>query len=317
MNPRRLSILFGSLILSLGLVACTEDASSVSTDNNNWNVGEGDATADASADTDADVDGEPERDSGADTLPTDTGIDVEADAGEQTPFTVEGLSSAPWYAVVPLTTDPAVTGSVYVLQFNTDMGVSIGFRDEVTGSWSIFGEDRVRLAQLENDGQPNQPEQLLLDADLDDDGNIEALELVIPRGNGLEPLILRFEQPATPQVPLEAIEGNWQSEQTYSDENGNEYRLALRALGGSLGYGAYNGAYIEFVSGEANTITFDTGETYWFLAPPATGDPRPALAGEIRVDDAGMQMLYAPRETAQGSGEFEAIRMQRVDGFTL
>lgn len=110
--------------------------------------------------------------------------------------TAEGLSSAPWYAVVPLTGDPAVTGTVYKLEFDTDMGVSIGFRQEVTGSWSIFGEERVRLAQLDDDGQPNQPEQLLLDVDLEED-HVEALELVVPRGNGLDPLILRFEQGAS------------------------------------------------------------------------------------------------------------------------
>ncbi|QDG51474.1 hypothetical protein FIV42_12175 [Persicimonas caeni] len=303
MSYRRRSILIGSLLLASSLVACTEDAPGGS-DNNDWDVGGGDVLGGSDADGSADA------------VSDDAGIDAAEDAGAQTPFSAEGLASAPWYAMVPLTTDPAVTGTVYKLTFDTEMNVAIGFREEVTGSWSIFGDDRVRLSQLENEGQPNRPEQLLLDADLDGDGNIDALELVVPQENG-EPFVLRFEQPGTPAVSVEEIAGNWQSDETYTDENGNDFRFALRALGGTLGYGIYNGAYVEFISGEAITITYDTGETYWFSAPPASGDPQPPLGGQIVVDDAGEMVLYAPRETAPNSDEFEAMRMRSVDGFSL
>jgi hypothetical protein len=246
---------------------------------------------------------------GTDTSGEDTGTDP------TTPFTAEGLSSGSWYGITLLSAEPATTGSMLPIEFHEDMTVTMGFRGETTGEFAFFGDERVRLFNLMNGDEPNQPEQFLLDADVEDD-QVEGLEIVIPDSEGGEPYVLRFEQQSTPDIASENIAGNWQSDETYTGENGGSFRLAIRILAGTFGYGGYNGAYIEFISGDLEMITYDTGETFWFNVPPAGGNPVPSLAGEVRVGPQGDYLLWAPREVTPQSGEFESVEMFQVDSFT-
>ncbi len=304
------------MMVVASLSACTSE--NPGSGSNDWNVGGGadsGSTSDADAGTIADGGSDDAGSSDTSVLPDASTSDTGSSAA--TPFTAEGLSSAPWYGVSALTVDPVVTGVVLPLEFHTDMSVTVGFDGAVTGQWEKMGSNRVRLTQLTKaDGSPNQPTEFILDADLDGD-NIKGLELVIPQGPDGSPYVLRFEQVATPEVSVDDISGSWQSQDTYDDGHGNSYRLALRVLGGYLGYGFFNGAYVEYVGGDASTITYDDGKTFWFYDP---GSPdKPALAGEVTRDAAGNVVLYAPRQTNpnQTPAHFEAVQMDHVDSFGL
>lgn len=303
--------------------------------NNDWGVGEDVAFADADAGPDdgddadhgnngddGDADREDADPADADLVDADpSDADPQPDSGdpdEEVPFTVEGMSSAPWYGVSRFTVDPAITGAVYKINFREDMTVAIGFYEEVTGKWEIFGEDRVRLYDLERDGQPNQPPSFAFDVDTQDD-NARGLELYLPDGPGGSAYVLRLERLATPDLSISEVQGRWQSEQSFTDQNDNSYRMALRMQPGYLGYGIYNGAYIEYSDGAARIITYDTGETFWFIEPPNAGDPKHALAGEIMADDNGEWQVYVPRNTNPGEepAEFDALLMEHVEAFGL
>lgn len=311
MMRRRRNVWMVCLVaLALSLSACTEDNGTGSS-NNGWDVGQGnDGGGPDAGDTTSGPDTSPDG-----SVPDAIGDATVVDAGQTTPFTPEGLASKPWYGVTPLTSDPAVTGSMFKVDFHADMTVTVGFRGEVSGKWEIFGDDRLRLFELEQaDGQPNEPTQLVLDADLSGD-NLDGLELLIPRQNQ-PPYLLRFEQLGDADVTVDDLDGKWQSDDTFPGENGDMYWLVVRVMGDYAGYGFYNGgAYVEFAGGDAHTITYDSGETFWFYEPPTTGDPKPALCGELVVDAAGEMTLYAPRQSNPGQTpeEFEAVAMHPVD----
>jgi hypothetical protein len=314
------------MALALGGIACGSDDESVQNENN-WKFGDDVAGEDPSSDAageDAgreDSGGEDagrEDAGGADAIGEDTaGQDATAhtDTDSETPLTAAGLSSKPWYAISVLSAEPATTGSTFVVEFHDDMTVSIGFHEEVTGSWALFGEGRVRLFDLMKGNEPNQPQQLLLDVDLEAD-QVKGLEIAIPDADGGLPRIMRFEQLATADISVEDIAGNWQSEETFTGENGGTFRLAVRFLGGTFGYGVYNGAYVEFIPGQAQVITYDTGETFWFGVPPDTTPPKPSLAGEVRSDGDGGYTIWAPREVTPQSGDFESVELNHVAAFT-
>jgi hypothetical protein len=337
MNWQRAMWLMCSVALVFSLGGCTEDSSGAGA-NNDWDVGDPGADADDDATPEPDTeqpdteqpDAEP-RDIGLETGPPpnpDVGLDVgpdvgpggdtDIDPGDGTPFTAEGMASRPFYGVFRLTEDPAITGSAYKIDFHEDMTVAIGFYGEVTGKWEFFGSDRVRVYELEHDGQPNQPPAFPIDANLDGE-NIEALEMYIPEGPSGSPYLMRLEQLADTHGIADELVGDWQSEASYVDENDNPYHLAMRLRGGQLGYGIYNGAYVEFAGGTARWIPDNRArQAMWFIEPSPVGDPMSPLAGEV-VWEGGEWVLYAPRHLNPGEepAEFEAVKMHHVDAFRL
>ena len=287
-----------ALIVALVLLGCGSDDNT--SGGQDWDVGEGGLDGGAS---------------GADAAGVDGGA---AGSSPSVPFTVEGLSAQPFYGVLRVTNEPAITGSMIKVDLKEDMSVAIGFRGEVTGSWEIFNDDRVRLYDLMRGDQPNQPPEFVLEADMQDD-EVSGLEIYMPQGPDGEPYMVRYEPLGTPDFGLDEVRGNWQSEQTFTGQNGESLRLAVRILGDQAGYGVYNGAYVEFSSGTARLLTYETGETFWFIDPPSAGDPKWALGGQIIENDQGELTLYAPRQTNPGEqpAEFEATKMLEVDAFSV
>ena len=299
-----------------------------------------DAGPDATPDTSPPVDiggddtGKPDADSGrTDTAVADTRDADAADLADDTADTgpdasgpglvAEAVAGEPWYGVTRLTQTPAITGSMQRVKFDADKSAAIGMQRAVTGKWRIFDDDSVLLYELErDDGSMNQPSQFVVEAELEND-HLVALEVFIGQGPDGKPYKQRFEQLATPDVAYDAITGQWQSPMTYTDpDNNRDYRLALRVEeAGEIEYGAFFGRFFGFSRGDGHLITYDTGETFWFIAPPAMGMQQPPLAGEVRTGADGEIQLFAPRgideDGMEGPESFEAIEMESVESFAL
>ena len=285
-------------------------------------------------DSGADDISEPDADTGrADTSIADSSVadaaDLTGDTSDPGPdasgpgLVAEAVAGDPWYGVTRLTQTPAVTGTIQKVTFDADKSVAIGVRGAVTGKWRIFDDDSVLLYELERaDGSMNQPSQFVVEAELEND-HLVAFEIFIGEGPDDKPYKQRFEQLETPDIAYDSFTGQWQSPMTYTDPDSNrDYRLALRVEeAGAIEYGAFFGRFVGFSRGDGHTITFDTGETFWFIAPPAMGMQQPPLAGEVRTDAAGELQLFAPRgideDGMEGPESFEAIEMESVESFSL
>jgi hypothetical protein len=130
---------------------------------------------------------------------------------------------------------------------------------------------------------------------------------------------MRLEQIDNPDVSTADLDGDWQSEDVFTDEEDNENRLAIRFFGSRMGYGVYNGAYIEFVSGSAETITYEDGKTFWLLLPPEDGPERATFGGEVQTGSDGGFTIFAPRQTNPGEepAEFTSEPLTQVPAFSL
>ena len=321
MKTRIYAILaIGLFAVSLSVGCTTESPGS----GDEWDVGGGGDVSDdedtMSADTADDGGEDAGTDDGGDQDvpdPDDAGPDAD-DGGENPVFEESSLEGTTWYGIFRLAQNEGITGTVFQVELMADNEVEIRAFGSVTGKWEIFGDRRLRVYDLARNGEPNEPEQFVFDVDLDDQDRTLGLELVIPR-EAAPPYTMRLEQLHNPDVTVADLDGDWQSEEVFPDDNDNDTRLAMRFFGDRIGYGAYNGAYIEFVSGMAQTLTLDTGETFWMLLPPPDGAQQATFGGEIQTDEDGTITVFAPRQTNPGEepAEFTSEPMISVSSFSL
>lgn len=259
---------------------------------------------------------------GPDTWQPDAGPDGGTMPGPG--LTEAAITSAAWYGVFRVTSAPAITGNTQEVVFNKDGTVRIGFRGAVTGKWEVFDDDSVRLYDLRNNrqGQQNQPTQWVLEAELDRQDRLEAFELFVATGPDGNPYKARYEQLETPDVQFGQIQGQWQSKKVFKNRQGARFRIGVRVeQGGKISYGVVTGGYTEYSRGDGRLITYDTGETFWFIAVPATGQPKAPLAGQVKIGADGTPTLYAPRgiekDGKPGAEDFEAVELEEVSQFSL
>jgi hypothetical protein len=325
-----IALITGSLLV-VGLIGCHDETGQ--TPPGEWGLDAEEQGGDAApADTTDDTGGLEEDtgspvDTGAPDLgPDDTSVgnDVGPDTAPGPDGGGEGLTRravvGTWYGVSRLTQKPAITGSVQEVVFEGDGSVRIGFNGAVTGKWQIFDDDSIQLYDLvDRQGDPNRPEQFLLEAEFEND-RLVAFELFIGQGPDDTAYKLRYEQLASPAVPYAELVGQWQSKKVMTNQMGRKFRLVLRAeQNGKLAYGVYTGNYVEFARGDGRTITYDTGETHWFIA--SNDAMTPPLGGEVRIDDAGELVVWAPRGIQTNSTpqpeKFEAVEMVPTQNLSL
>ena len=246
--------LIAAAVMLVGLVGCQDDVGQTPGE---WGIdaedsgGAPDAGGDAATEDAIEDTGGPDDDTGA---PVDTDLvdlgpedtSVEGDGGPDVDPVPdggrEGLNAqavvGKWYGVSRLTQQPAITGSVQEVVFNSDGSLRIGFNGAVTGKWKIFDDDSVQLYDLvDQEGNANRPQQFLLEAELEDD-RLVAFELFIGRGPDGSSYKLRYEKLASPSVPYADIVGQWQSKSVFTNRMGQKFRIVLRAdQNGKLGYG--------------------------------------------------------------------------------
>lgn len=246
-------------------------------------------------------------------------VDVN-DIGEPPPPTAteDGLEGTTWYGVLRLAVNEGITGNVFRVELGANGAAVVDLYGQLTGEWEIFESRRLRLFNLERDGQPNEPSQLVFDLDEDDEGRARGFDLFIGQGPGDVPYNLRLEQLDADPAAVSRLAGDWQSASTFTDENGSNLRLAVRFFGDRVGYGLYNGAYIEFAVATSAVMTMDTGEVYWLMIPPEAGAPA-VFAGELAIDEGGETTLYAPRQTNPGQqpAVFTSEPLVSVPSFSL
>ncbi|MGM0555845.1 MAG: hypothetical protein ACQEVA_05665 [Myxococcota bacterium] len=325
---KHLLIVFSALLLAVSIpLGCTSENGE---DGDQWEF-EGDAGQDGSGeDATSDDDATGDDAVSEDTTGGEDVDDSDAPAGDAGPDAADGGNEPPefeesslvgtnWYGVFRLAENDGITGSLFEVTLLADNDVEIGAFGEVTGKWEVFDASRLRLYDLERDGEPNQPEQFAFDVDTDDQDRVLGLELFIPEGPSGDPYTMRLEQLGDTNVPTSELDGDWQSEEVFTDQNGNDNRLAVRFFGTRMGYGFYNGAYVEFVSGSAETLTYDGGKTFWLLRPPEDGPQRPAFGGEVQAGADGGFTIFAPRQTNPGEqpAEFSSEPLMNVPAFDL
>ncbi|MFW5966450.1 MAG: hypothetical protein ACOCV2_02975 [Persicimonas sp.] len=321
----------GLIVLSSLLLVVSACGSDDTQEENNSNWFEDDASGpdggdDADNPRDADGGGHPDTplppppdtgpDTGPDTSPRPDADPPPPDGGGD--FPTAQLTDSPWYGLWRVASDPGVVGSLFEVDFSNDNTVTVGPHDEVTGEWEFAEGDRIRLYDLERDGEPNNPPRLVFESNLDGQ-HIESLEMYVDQGPDGEPYVFRLVQDSSRQVGVHNVGGNWQSLDEYEDDQGNPYRLAMRMHDGYIGYGIYNGAFVEYASGTPDFYTFEEDDLdVWVIDPPESGDPMGAFGGEI-VDPDDDVVLYAPRQTNPGEepAEYEAVEMERVDNFSV
>jgi predicted small secreted protein len=321
MKTRVLTVLV-ALVFVVGFSAgCTTETGA---GGDEWDVNNGtgeDAGGDDTSGEDTSDDDTADRDAGDGGNVDDGGeqdVPNPDDGGGEDPiFEESALEGTTWFGILRLAQNEGITGSVFEITLMADNDVEIGAFGSVTGKWEIFDERRLRVYDLVRDGEPNQPEQFVFDVDVDEN-RARGLELVIPQ-QGAPPYTMRLEQLGTADITVEELDGDWQSEEIIVGEDGNDNRLALRFFGERMGYGIFNGAYIEFVSGNAETLTLDNGRTYWLLLPPPDGAPQATFGGELQVAEDGSVRLFAPRQTNPGEepAEFTSEFMTSVSSFSL
>lgn len=313
MKARIFAILIVCIFAAGVSVGCTTETGG---SGDEWDVG---GNADASDDEDTLSDGAGGDDGGEQDVPDpdDAGADAD-DAGEDPIFEESALEGTTWYGILRLAQNEGITGTVFTMELMADNNIEIGAFGSVTGKWEIFDDRRLRVYDLVRNGEPNDPEQFVFDVDVDDQDRALGLEILIPQQDG-PPYTMRLEQLGDPDISVADLDGDWQSEDVFSDDDDNDNRLAVRFFGDRMGYGVYNGAYIEFVSGTPQTQTLDTGETFWMLLPPADGPEQPSFGGEIETGEDGTITIFAPRQTNPGEqpAEFTSEPLGNVPAFSL
>ena len=117
--------------------------------------------------------------SGEDTMVPPPDTDVPTDVEDPTPDE-SSLAGTTWFGVLRWTEEPAVTGTGFRLELQADNAVEVGAYGELVGKWELFEETRLRLYELERNGEPNEPTQLVFDLVVEQD-RVRALEILIPR----------------------------------------------------------------------------------------------------------------------------------------
>ncbi len=252
---------------------------------------------------------------------TSTGDDAGRGPGR---VTERALTQEPWYGVYRVAEQPGIVGSTQELVFKSDGTAILGFQGRVTGQWEIFSQRTVRLYNLRRDGEPNRPREYTLDP-VFENGYLEAFQLY-NRGRGndeVSPHLIRWRRLGGPtDISYSAITGRWQSKETFTNRQGRSFRIGLRVeQGGDIAYYiiAAN-ATTETSRGTGRLVTYETGETMWFIEPPDTGRPQAPFAGEIKMRN-GEPVLFAPRfierDGEPGAEDFDSVELERVMRFQL
>ncbi len=263
MSPR-LPVIF-LLVITMVTAGCGEDEPGAN--GNDWEFGDDAGHMEDAASED-------------DTSPPPQGVVPEALIGE------------PWYGVVRLTDDPAITGLYLQIEFLDEENVVITGDVERAGKWTIQENEDIYVYDLETDPErPEQPEQFIFMPDLDDD-YLVALELTVPPTT-IGPYRLRFERQGSADVSMSELDGRWQATETVTNEEGNSFYIAMRFDEDGfteIGVVGENNNFFGLFSGDGQTQTFDTGRTYWTLIypPGVAGHP---VAGEVRRDDEELRVF--------------------------
>lgn len=260
----------------------------------------------------------------------DAGPDVDPDSGRDAGrgpgrVTSRALTSEPWYGVFRVAETPGIVGSTQEITFKPNKRVELGFRGGVTGKWEIFSSRTIRLYDLtKQNGQPNTPTEYTLDP-VFENGYLEALQLYTPsrQREKVDPHLVRWRQLGGPtDVAYSTIVGRWQSKKTFTNRNGQRFRIGVRVeQGGEIAYVVVVSTGVtEYSRGEGRIVTYGTGQTMWFIDPPETGREEAPFAGEIRMSN-NRPVLYAPRfvneDGKPGAESYESVELERVMRFQL
>lgn len=298
---------------SLLVAACGPDATE--SGETTWNLDEGNANANGADNTDQENQSPLNDDANQAVNQAVNQAANQADNSAPSGVVPEAFIGQTWYAVLRVTDEPVIAGIYSGVEFVDEDTVRLHADTTREGSWAILENEDLHLYDIEPGPNQNQPEQWILQPELDGD-QVVALDAPIPANGDLAPYRLRFEPQGPSQIPYADLVGRWQSTEQITNEEGNSFYVANRFNDDNFiefGFVGANNNFVGFSNGTGLTHTYGTGETFWAMIPDGDTDGLP-LAGEVREVDGDYRLYFffeTYPETADPSGD-EAIEPELV-----